>query len=263
MKIVTSVSTAPAVDRLIRGQLCEGRNLGHGYLRFGTYVVALTWPGRPRMPNGIELASRVALYPGARVVVGEGLLRLPEIQVAPGKLWNPKPKVRFVPLIDGGTSWLQPSLVGWGPGLTPLGDDVILGYLAGGALFDHAVRPAPRVLPYRTNQLSTTLLAHAAHGELPEPAHDLIARGDIRTLLRFGHTSGKAILIGLAAAAVDCGVHPQDEPTKVRPVTLPLPYTMRTFTVSLYRWTQGSRDLAQSNRTSSSDQLVRASSRGS
>lgn len=238
MNAVASISTALAVNRLMQGPLQEGRHLGHGYLRFGSYVVALTWPGRPRMPNGIELSAPLPLYPGARVEIGEGLLRLPTTQVSAGELWDPRPKVRFVPVIGGGTSWLRSGLVGWGPGLTPVGDDVFVGYLAGRVLFDHAAMPSPRVLPYRTNHLSMTLLAHAAHGELPEPAHDLLARGDMRSLLKFGHLSGRAMLVGLAAGGADCEVDLPPAPVKERSVALPLPYTVRTFTVSLYRWSQ-------------------------
>jgi len=43
-------------------------------------------------------------------------------------------------------------------------------------------------------------LRHAALGEVPEPVHILLATGDARPLLSFGHSSGTAWLRGLVSA---------------------------------------------------------------
>jgi hypothetical protein len=97
-------------------------------------------------------------------------------------------------------------LVGRGDGLTPLGDDVLCGWLAtcraagvDTAEVDDAVRNA---LP-RTTLLSATLLDCALHGEvLPEHAAWLSALGTpaeparATALMRVGASSGAGLLAG-------------------------------------------------------------------
>ena len=106
-------------------------------------------------------------------------------------------------------------LVGRGGGLTPLGDDVLCGWLAlhraaGRAtlVMDAAVRS---LLP-RTTLLSATLLECALHGEvLPEFAAYVAAIGGphepdrAAALAAVGHTSGAGLLHGalLALAELD------------------------------------------------------------
>ncbi len=109
-------------------------------------------------------------------------------------------------------------LLGSGPGLTPSGDDVLAGFLAGGAAFGldvAALRGATAVLaPARTTALSAALLWHAGRGECidelaavaailtsqrrcrPEQAGRAVSR-----LLSVGHTSGAALALGLVIAA--------------------------------------------------------------
>jgi Protein of unknown function (DUF2877) len=111
-------------------------------------------------------------------------------------------------------------LLGRGPGLTPEGDDVLAGAAAGlralgpaagadRARLDAAVAAlAPRDAPARTGALSATLLALAAAGGAPEPAHRLLADGSaeereraLADLARLGASSGRAIAAGIALAA--------------------------------------------------------------
>jgi len=109
-------------------------------------------------------------------------------------------------------------LLGSGPGLTPSGDDVLAGFLAGAAAFGAdaaALREAIAALaPARTTALSAALLWHAARGECidelasvaavltsqrpggPERAGIAVSR-----LLSVGHTSGSALALGLVTAA--------------------------------------------------------------
>jgi len=116
-------------------------------------------------------------------------------------------------------------LLGAGPGLTPGGDDVLAGFLAGAAAFGieaTALHEAASVLaPARTTALSAALLWHAARGECidelagvaavltsqrwrgPEQARSAVSR-----LLRVGHTSGAALALGLVAAA-ESALHAQ------------------------------------------------------
>lgn len=103
---------------------------------------------------------------------------------------------------------------GRGDGLTPEGDDLLLGLVAGrtavagqdareeAALLDAwAVRAA--------GEPSRSLLRHAVRGELIEPAHDALAalvsadaerlEEAMPLLLGWGASSGRAVLAGLAA----------------------------------------------------------------
>ena len=107
-----------------------------------------------------------------------------------------------------------PALVGRGDGLTPLGDDVLCGWLAAHRAAGVAtpdVDAAVRALLPRTTLLSATLLDCALHGEvLPEFAAYLAALGTpaepgrAAALAAVGHTSGAGLLHGarLALAAL-------------------------------------------------------------
>jgi hypothetical protein len=106
------------------------------------------------------------------------------------------------------------SFVGRGDGLTPLGDDLLCGWIAAhraeGVATPH-VDAAVRAALGRTTLLSATLLDCALHGEvLPEYAAWLAAVGTpaapvrARALAAVGHTSGLGLLAGgrLALAAL-------------------------------------------------------------
>jgi hypothetical protein len=107
------------------------------------------------------------------------------------------------PTID--TTMLR-RLVGHGGGLTPLGDDVLCGWLAvlhaTGRLTDDVADRVRAAAP-RTTLLSATLLDCALHGEvLPEFAAYVAALGTpaepaaARTLMAIGHTSGAGLWFG-------------------------------------------------------------------
>jgi hypothetical protein len=116
------------------------------------------------------------------------------------------------------------ALIGCGPGLTPSGDDVIVGFLAGlwSAASDDPARHALRsalcaavaAAAHGTGDISRVYLAQATRGRFAEPLATLAARigagapvGEIERLsaaaLRVGHSSGGAgvlgLLLGLAA----------------------------------------------------------------
>jgi hypothetical protein len=106
-------------------------------------------------------------------------------------------------------------LLGLGIGLTPSGDDYLVGLLAG---MEAAGDPARfglaeaigRQAPARTTAISAASLRHAARGAFSERLHDLLlalARGDvagletpIRRVMAYGATSGTDTLVGLLAA---------------------------------------------------------------
>jgi hypothetical protein len=200
---------ADSVSRPVLGLLCgprrSGTGMGLGYLELGRRVVAVVPRGRPRMPNGIHVG--LSIERGQRVVIGEGRMVTSDAIVVAGPTWEPRPDVRVS--LDFAEPFVPDcaSLIGKGEGLTPAGDDLVAGYLAGRVLF-HGVS-CEDVLPRRgrTTKLSETLLRHAAQGEMPEPVHDLLVRGECRSLLAFGHSSGRWLMIGLclgAAASREC-----------------------------------------------------------
>lgn len=104
-------------------------------------------------------------------------------------------------------------LVGRGDGLTPLGDDILCGWLAthrAAGVATPAVDAAVRELMPRTTLLSATLLGCAMHGEgLPEFAAYVAALGTpdepaaTTTLAGVGHTSGAGLLHGARLALTE------------------------------------------------------------
>jgi hypothetical protein len=103
-------------------------------------------------------------------------------------------------------------LVGLGVGLTPSGDDLLVGLLAGlevvddparrhiaGAVVEHAME--------RTSLISASALSQAARGRYAERLHDVLAaivagegmgiEGSIEAAMRYGATSGADTLVGL------------------------------------------------------------------
>jgi uncharacterized protein DUF2877 len=106
-------------------------------------------------------------------------------------------------------------LIGLGPGLTPSGDDYLVGLLAGLEAAGHLAHPAlatavGHAAPGRTTAIGASMLAHAAHGHYAERLHDVLAAigaGRIDGLARpieramaYGATSGADTLVGLFAA---------------------------------------------------------------
>lgn len=108
--------------------------------------------------------------------------------------------------------------IGRGPGLTPAGDDFIVGYLAG----LHAHREAggrrrnfidaisawlTTQLP-RTNDVAAAYLGAAARGAFTDTVRDYAVRPDeknLRRLLGFGDSSGAAVVDGYRLAAQSWG----------------------------------------------------------
>ena len=114
------------------------------------------------------------------------------------------------PIREGSTG-----LVGLGNGLTPAGDDWIVGSLLGawivwqeseiGRLADTVAKSATG----KTTQLSTAMIQAASHGECSAPWHDLLAallaedagliRAAAERIVARGHTSGADALSGFVA----------------------------------------------------------------
>jgi hypothetical protein len=197
MNRAAAVSMSPFAAALLAGPMRDGTVLGHGHLLFGDSVVTVTRPGKPRMPNGIEAELR--LVEGERVTIGVGELRAGDQVVLRGPLWNPRP-LHAPPPVREPTEMAVEELAGHGRGLTPLGDDILIGYIGGGALAGRDMMREAELAARRTTALSATLLRLAARGELPEPAHRLVEDGDPHPLHFFGSSSGRGIELGLALA---------------------------------------------------------------
>jgi hypothetical protein len=106
-----------------------------------------------------------------------------------------------------------PSMIGRGEGLTPLGDDLVSGWLAAHRSAGVATPDVDRAvlaLAPSTTSLSAALLDCAVHGEvLPQVASYLAALGTpaepsaTAALLAVGHTSGAGLLHGARLALAD------------------------------------------------------------
>lgn len=196
-----SHSASPLLLELLYGPLVRGSALSRHHLQFANYVVSLTLPGWPRMPNGIECA--VEARAEDQVALGGGRLVIGDTVILPGPEWQPIPSFDRGQTMPPGPAPLVRLLAGMGPGLTPSGDDVLAGYVAGLVLLHGLRKKATRIAEdaaARTTSLSATLLRHAALGEVPQPVHILLATGEVRPLLSFGHSSGPAWLRGLISA---------------------------------------------------------------
>jgi Protein of unknown function (DUF2877) len=207
MRITAAAWVARPVLRLLRRRPpVAGRALGAGYVQVGGAVLALVPEGGPRMPNGIA-SPLPAPARGTPVWIGAGrVLQAGRAAIGEGPAWEPVPGVRVGLRADPPLAVDPLALAGRGGGLTPYGDDVLAGYAAGLVLWrgDHAqARALADAAAPRTTLLAATLLRHAAGGELPEPAHALLERGDPEPLCRFGHSSGRGLLLGLALACPD------------------------------------------------------------
>lgn len=192
--------------------------VGGGRIVVGDLAVsaAAWWNPRPKLPS-----LRPALLPeGVRqlrnALYGEGVphsaFTLPGLPAGPG---GPLAALRgAVRRADLDAALRTASrLIGLGPGLTPAGDDVMAGTVAGLVLLGHpsADRFAAGVYSLaagRTTELSRALLRHAAcgrvSGEFAAVLHALVGERPlmpaVSALLSTGDTSGRALALGLSTA---------------------------------------------------------------
>src|SRR3954462_12412542 len=192
--------------------------VGGGRIVVGDLAVsaAAWWDPRPRLPR-----PRPALLPeGVRqlrnALYGEGVphsaFTLPGLPTGPG---GPLAALRGAVRRADLNAALRTAarLIGLGPGLTPAGDDVMAGTMAGLVLLGHpaAERFAAGVYSLaagRTTELSRALLRHAACGrvsaEYAAVLHGLVGERPLAPamagLLATGATSGRAMALGLCTA---------------------------------------------------------------
>lgn len=191
--------------RLVLPEAGDAAVVGGGSVSWGRYDVRvrrLVDPGVPRLP-GLERSEPVPA--GAYAAYDDSL----------AAVRAELPEAALSRLADGAPAAVD-ALLGRGGGLTPVGDDVLAGWLVTRRA---AGRPCGRVADAverevaagRTAPLSATLLLRAAVGEtIPQLRDVLQARhaGEsvepaMSRLLAVGHTSGAGLALGSALALDD------------------------------------------------------------
>ncbi|KAF2956571.1 DUF2877 domain-containing protein [Marinitoga sp. 38H-ov] len=90
-------------------------------------------------------------------------------------------------------------LIGFGPGLTPLFDDILSGILLINSIkrkFDDSY--ILEKAKYKTNKLSYFQLSHSSKGYAPKPVKEYLEKGNKANLLNMGDTSGLGWIIGIS-----------------------------------------------------------------
>jgi len=264
---VAPVAASAALRPLLGGAAREGVLLGAGergaWARFGDEVVVIGPAGAVRLPNGIELPPEAAgllrrWSAGEECATGGGAFQVGGCRLQAVNEWDPRPALpsvrpevlreraaalcrSFTPVADEGLAealvagharGVQDAaarLIGKGPGLTPLGDDILAGALAASRLLAEAAgrRTLARLVGTvgpalcaaareRTTALAATLLRHAWRGEVDQASAGLLAalcgRGHpeaaLGRLLTLGHSSGAGLATGALAGASAAGGAP-------------------------------------------------------
>lgn len=188
--------------------------LGEGRITVGPLTVRASgwWDPRPRLPSG-----QPALLPEGmrelRAAVSERLHS--PVRDVPVELCGQLGALRAAVRRNDLTAALRAGqrMIGLGPGLTPAGDDLLCGVLAGLTLLGHpqATRLGAGILalaPGRTTDLSLALIRHATLGQVNSELGAVIQalagtgrlHGALERLFAVGHTSGIALGLGLSAA---------------------------------------------------------------
>jgi hypothetical protein len=194
-----------------------------------TLVPCALWSRLPDLTQVAGRHPRVEVRDGTFVVGGHEtrIGRLVDVTApAPrpgGRSLTPHPVTSGLDLPADGrlTTTHLDGLLGRGPGLTPLGDDVLAGWLATRAA---AGRPDPVLVPAVrrrlgvTTLLSATLLDCALRGEVLPQLADWLAGPTTATtdaLVAVGATSGAGLLTGaqLALASLTDQDNPHDHST--------------------------------------------------
>lgn len=238
------LKVAGAAGAAVRRRLLAGAAVGvveHAgaqalYARFGDRIVGVTARGAVLVPAaiGTTLPRLPGVAPGAPARIGDGLLHVADLAVGVDRLVDtsvptlPDPHAaasrlaRSLPDLDvvrrqlpatalellgrGHPGAVRP-LLGLGDGLTPVGDDVVAGWLVTARAAGRDPAPIARAVAGdadRTTTLSATLLAHAVEGEcLPELRSLLLElragrdpEAAVERLAEVGHSSGLGMLLG-------------------------------------------------------------------
>jgi hypothetical protein len=189
-------------------------------LRIDTPAISSSAVEGAYLEDGILHLGALALVAGRLVEVRAprvGSARVPCKETSPADVADfprslPAGLVALPPLVDAETVG---AFIGHGEGLTPLGDDVVCGWLAlhrAAGVATPAVDDVVRRALGRTTALSAALLDCALHGEVADlVAAHLRALGGPREvatrerLTRLGHTSGSGLAHGIDLARATLG----------------------------------------------------------
>lgn len=252
-----AAAASQGIARLIEGSPTPIELLGAttrgAWFQVRDHVIVVNEPGPARLPNGVTVGGLDWPLPQLRgdLAVGGGTLQIGANQLTIARWWNPRPTLQEVApemlatvalaaqhlLVCSSCDPLETALrygdnfiirealldlVGRGPGLTPEGDDVLVGVLSGLRLLGPAVGAewAEDLLcriesillveaPFRTTSLSVALLRHAAAGEVAAPVGEFLQSltgsrelvDAVDQLRDMGDTSGSATACGVLVAA--------------------------------------------------------------
>lgn len=254
---MASLATRAIVAGPSRLAMVLGSSTYAVWLGLGNDVIVLSTRDATRLPNSLEIPRTARSAPFSAVGsadsarIGCGAVAVGDLSVRVARWWDPLPILQTTetkalrrriaditviePSIDpadlvraasrkdpGGLLRAAGGLLGLGGGLTPEGDDLVAGLVAGLRNLGRALGrsdvvatiegigpPLAATAHARTTTFSAALLRHAVHGEVAAPAaaflHALTGRGDVdatyRTLAAVGHTSGVALAAGILLAA--------------------------------------------------------------
>jgi hypothetical protein len=216
------VLARPSSDRLLGGRhLGAGGAVGGGILAVGDLRVRVV---RWRRARPVLRPTPPPVLAGRLAAAHAHLVR----RRGPAPTWLAVPMAELVAALraddaPAATAVARRSLLGRGPGLTPAGDDLLAGLLAGVAPLAAATSLGPHPLlevvaatadavadaaPAVTTALSASLLRHAAACEVAAPAAAVLAAltgsgslvPALDRLLEVGSTSGRDLALGLLAA---------------------------------------------------------------
>lgn len=209
------------------------------YVDLDGWCLGLVSATATRVPCALwSIVADLSAYAGHPVSVRDGALVIGEDDVRITRLvdprvttvgrhgaWSPGQPLAMTSGLDLPTDGRLTAahldrLLGRGPGLTPLGDDVLAGWLVTRAALgrpDTALTGAVRRRLGVTTLLSATLIECALHGEALPQLADWLAdpcRDTREALLAVGATSGAGLLTGasLALASVSTD-RPSERPT--------------------------------------------------
>jgi uncharacterized protein DUF2877 len=220
-----------------------------GILRFGSSSLTIDlrcahiWEGRiPALPRPIERGAWSIIWRTLNQqqrlkgteLIGDDLFNSDQGSLLTRKLSQPAMQlIAAAECLDSHIARdAAQKMIGLGPGVTPSGDDVLIGFLAGlhstagneqGRLaFIRAFGESLLILSRETNEISRTYLHHAIHGQFSSSLIALLAAinsgaeeqlsSALKDAMRVGHSSGMdsvtGFLMGLAVWNKEIIPHP-------------------------------------------------------
>ena len=254
---VASLALAPLIETDPGSAMVLGVSDRAVWLAKADGVLVVSTTDAVRLPNSVVIAPAASdrpfskVRPGAEAILREGAIGFQSLTVRVVRWWDPVPALGHsrpgeaagvIGTLDGVVPGIPDHgleaslaagndeamlaaarrLIGVGDGLTPMGDDLLAGAVAGMLLMGRSLGdegcaatmqrlegPVMEHAAAATTTFSAALLGHAFRGEVAAPAAALMAalagRGDAAAaaneLLEVGHSSGPALATGILAGA--------------------------------------------------------------